>query len=86
MKILHYSKVRLLTENRNVDDERLPFDLVYVTRDGKILNIKEATVTSVEPSNHRRRIKFKDENGEEISRTIRDCLIMQIDDTRITAN
>lgn len=85
MKLLHYSKLRMLTEQTDENGGRKPYRLVYVTKDGEILSEDGVTTTSVEPRRRRRRIAFAGNEGS-TSRTIRDCLVMKINDTRIVAS
>lgn len=60
----------------------VPFRLIYVTMDGEIIDEEGCICTSVDTYYKRRNIRFK--SG--ITRTIRDVLILQIDDTKIRIN
>lgn len=85
MKLLHYNKLRLLTEKEDEHKNRVPFRMVYVTKDGNIIDADDVVTTSVQPRRKRRNVKYT-EAGQEVSRTIRDCLVMQVDDTRIISS
>ena len=82
MNLLQYSKLRLLVERKDDNGSPVPFRLQYITMDGEILDEEGCVCTSVDPYYKRRNIRFK--SG--ITRTIRDVLILQIDDTKIRIN
>lgn len=82
MNLLHYSKLRLLVERKDEKGVPIPFSMKYVTMDGEIIDEDGCICTSVDPYYKRRNIRFK--SG--ITRTIRDVLILQINDIKIRIN
>ena len=79
LSLIHYKDVRLLMERVDRKGNRVPFYLEYCTKTGVVEKHEGVICTSVEPKYHRRRVMFR--SG--VSRTIRDVLVLRVDDTRV---
>lgn len=81
-KILHYSKLRLLVERKDENGRPIPFSIKYVTQQGEVIEEEGVVCTSVDPRYNRRNVMFR--SG--IIRTIRDVLILRVNDYHIKVN
>lgn len=82
-----YKQLNMLTcrEDEKTHD-RIPWSCKYVTKQGEIIELKNIVTTSVDKQRGTRRVKLLDsgdisKNAQ--TRTLRDCLILQVDDWKI---
>lgn len=89
-KLLRWSQLDLVTINKkDSQGNRLPFHLVYCKKDGGIIDQDNVVCTSVDHAKGTRRVKFLDTDdgcGNAETRTLRDVLIIKIDDHKIIKN
>ena len=79
---MHYKVLRRLTEALDSNGKRVPFSMVYCDKQGNVRRVNNAVCTSVEPAKMRR-VCVWEENGQSVSRTLRDCLIMAVNGIRL---
>lgn len=80
-KLLHYSRVRTLLERHDTNG-RVPFSIAYACLNGAVVNISSPTIVCIGVDTKRRRRTIKAIRSGEI-RTIHDCLILRVNDTKI---
>ena len=87
LKIMRWDKLDMLTINKkDAGGNRLPFYLRYCKKDGGIIDQHNVLCTSVDHNKGLRTVRFldtADANGVAESRTLRDILILQVDNFRI---
>lgn len=86
-KLMAWDQLDMLTIHR-VDSRgnKKPFYLRYVKKDGGIIEADNVLCTSVDKKHSSRRVKFlntEDAKGNSDTRTLRDVLILQIDEYKI---
>lgn len=89
-KLLKYDKLDSLMLHRQDDDgSRKTFYLKYVEKSGTIIEADNVVCTSVDRKRSTRRVKFLDSadaSGNAQTRTLRDILILQVDEYKIIKN
>lgn len=89
-KLLRYDKLdSLMLHRKDKDGNRKPFFLRYVEKGGAIIEADNVVCTSVDRKRSTRRVKFlnsADTSGNAQTRTLRDVLILQVDEYKIIKN
>lgn len=90
-KILDVRMLHLVME-RKEKGERVPFSLVYLCRDGSVMSESGVVCVGVDRRKGTRTLQFLS-SGERVgdsvryqTRTIRDCLVLMVDDFKIVAS
>lgn len=86
-KTKSWDQLDMLTIHRvDIRGNRKPFYLRYVKKDGGVIESDNVICTSVDRQRSSRRVKFlntEDARGNSETRTLRDVLILQIDEYKI---
>ncbi len=84
---MRWDRLNSLTIDRlDARGNRKPFYLRYVKKDGGIIEAHNVVCTSVDKAHSCRRVKFldtEDVKGNCATRTLRDVLILQVDEWKI---
>lgn len=82
-----YSRIDMLTFREDPHTrERAPWSCKYVTKQGEIITLHNIVTTSIDRQRGIRRVKLlgtQDASKNAMTRTLRDCLILQVDEYRI---
>lgn len=85
-KTLKYNRLDRITMVEGEDGQRVPFYLRYVSKDGELIEEDNVICTSSDHATGTRRVKFlnsQDSDRNAQTRTLRDCLILQVNETGI---
>lgn len=82
MKHISSKYIKALTERHDENGDHIPFSIAYVCLDGSVKDLREKEIIciGVDPRHRRRTIKHR-VSGK--IRTIHDCLILRINDSKI---
>ena len=82
LKPLHYSRLRDILEREDEHGEHIPVSISYACLNGAVVDIQEkiCICIGVDPRHRRRTLKFI---GSNEIRTVHDCLILRVNDSRI---
>ena len=80
MEAIHYSKLAVLCEREDRNGNKVPFSMVYVARtNGRVVVADDVVTLSVDPVRKTRNVRYTDRaKGEVVERTIRDCLLVEV--------
>ncbi len=80
-KLLSYRKMRVLLNRLTPDGKRRPFRIRFVTMDGELVEWNNVVCTS---RNKNKRTHTYVSTESHNYRTVKDCLVLMIDDIKIT--
>lgn len=90
-KILDIKMLHMVMERKSGGD-RVPFSIVYLCRDGSIMSEDRVVCVGVNRRKGTRTLQFlssAERVGESVryqTRTIRDCLVLMVDDFKVVAS
>lgn len=82
-KLMRYDRLRLLIERQDECGRRIPFDILYCTKEGKVVVGRNCICTSVDAYHKRHTYRM---GGSGLPRTFRDILVMRVNEFKIVAS
>ena len=82
-KLLSYKKVGLLIEREDSEGHRIPFDCVYMAKNGRLVECENVVCTKYDRKYHRHTVRFP-ESG--VVRTLRDILLLSVNEFKVIVN
>lgn len=79
--MIHYSKINIITEKKDVSGHPIPFDFKAISLEGEIIEGNNCIVTSSHHASRTRNIKFQD--SSEI-RKIRNISFIELNGVEVT--
>ncbi len=82
-KAISYDKLSVLCEREDDKGNKVPFSMVYVAKsDGRVIRKDKVVTTSVDHVKRTRTVEYE-EGGKMVQRTLRDCLIVEVNGVRV---
>ena len=85
LKYNHLDSVMCRPDKRNGGN--IPVSILYCTKEGEVIEESNVVCTSVDHAKKNRRVKFMNTEDpvtkNKMTRTLRDCLILQVDEFKI---
>lgn len=82
-KLLSYKKVGLVMEREDAEKRRIPFDCVYMAKNGRLVECENVVCIKYDIKHHRHTVQFPDSG---VVRTLRDVLLLSVNEFKIVVN
>lgn len=82
-RLMKYDKLRLLIEREDENGRKIPFDILYCTKEGKVIANKGCICTGVDTRHRRHTYRM---GGSGLPRTFRDVLVMRVNEYKIVCS